>query len=141
MPDASSPVGSGPTQPHLPPTAGLDGMRYRTAAEAALEPASPAAHRVGWGFISLFTLAFIGTNLVFLAPLLVTLPLKVNSLVGIEQAPNSLALVAGVGALLSIFGNPFFGKMSDRTTSALGMRRPWLIIGLVGGSLGILIVA
>jgi MFS family permease len=141
MPDASSPVGSGPTQPHLPPTAGLDGMRYRTAAEAALEPASPGAHRVGWGFISLFTLAFIGTNLVFLAPLLVTLPLKVNSLVGIEQAPNSLALVAGVGALLAIFGNPFFGKMSDRTTSQLGMRRPWLIIGLVGGSLGILIVA
>ena len=37
--------------------------------------------------------------------------------------------------------NPFFGKMSDRTTSALGMRRPWMIIGLVGGSVGILIVA
>jgi MFS family permease len=116
-------------------------MRYRTAAEAALEPASPAAHRVGWSFISLFTLAFIGTNLVFLAPLLVTLPLKVNSLVGIEQAPNSLALVAGVGALLAIFANPFFGKMSDRTTSQLGMRRPWLVTGLVVGSLGILIIA
>jgi len=112
-----------------------------TAAEAALDPGSPAAQRVGWGFISLFTLAFIGTNLLFLAPLLVTLPLKVNSLVGLEQAPNSLALVAGVGALLSIFANPFFGKMSDRTTSRLGMRRPWLVTGLVGGSLGILIVA
>jgi MFS family permease len=141
MPDPSSPVGSRPIQPPLPPTAALDEMRYRTAVEAALEPASPAAHRVGWGFISLFTLAFIGTNLVFLAPLLVTLPLKVNSLVGIEQAPNSLALVAGVGALLAIFANPFFGKMSDRTTSRLGMRRPWLVGGLVGGSLGILIVA
>ena len=35
----------------------------RAAAEAALEPASPAAHWVGWGFISLFALAFIGTNL------------------------------------------------------------------------------
>ena len=141
MPDPSSLVGSEQTQPHLPPTAGLDGMRYRAAAEAALETPSPAAHRVGWGFISLFTLAFIGTNLLFLAPVLVTLPLKVNSLVGIEQAPNSLALVAGVGALLAIFANPFFGKMSDRTTSKLGMRRPWLIIGLLGGSLGILIVA
>ena len=113
----------------------------RTAAEALLEPGSPAAHRVGWSFISLFTLAFIGTNLVFLAPLLVTLPLKVNSLVGIDQAPNSLAIVAGVGALLAIFANPFFGRMSDRTTSRLGMRRPWMILGLVGGSLGILIVA
>jgi MFS family permease len=141
MPHPSSPVGSEPAQPHLPPTAGLDGMRYRTPAEAALEPASPAALPVGWGFISLFTLAFIGTNLVFQAPVLVTLPLKVNSLVGIAQAPNSLALVAGVGALLAIFANPFFGKMSDRTTSRLGMRRPWLILGLAGGSLGIVIVA
>jgi MFS family permease len=116
-------------------------MAYRAAAEVALGPASPTAHRVGWAFISLYTLAFIGTNLVFLAPVLVTLPLKVNSLVGIDQAPNSLALVAGVGALLAIVGNPFFGRMSDRTTSQLGMRRPWMILGLVGGSLGILIVA
>jgi MFS family permease len=116
-------------------------MRYRTPAEAAFEPAPASESRVGWVFISLFTLAFIGTNLVFLAPVLVTLPLKVNSLVGIEQAPSSLALVAGVGALLAIFANPFFGRMSDRTTSPLGMRRPWMIIGLVGGSLGILIIA
>src|SRR6202022_983224 len=79
--------------------------------------------------------------MVFIAPLLVTLALKVNSLVGIERAPNSLALVAGTGALLAMVGNPFFGKMSDRTASRLGMRRPWMVIGLVGGSLGILIVA
>ncbi len=109
--------------------------------DAALKPEAPAAHRVGWGFISLYTLAFISTSLMFIAPLLVTLALKVNSLVGIERAPDSLALVAGVAALLAMVGNPFFGKMSDRTTSRLGMRRPWMVIGLVGGSLGILVVA
>jgi MFS family permease len=135
MPDVPGPGGD--PHPHLPPTAGLD----RTAAEAALEPESPAAHRVGWGFISLYTLAYISTSLVFIAPLLVTLALKVNSLVGIERAPDSLALVAGIGALLAMFGNPFFGKMSDRTSSRLGMRRPWMVIGLAGGSLGILVVA
>jgi MFS family permease len=106
-----------------------------------MEPESPAVRRVGWGFISLYTLAFISTSLVFIAPLLVTLALKVNSLVGIERAPDSLALVAGIGALLAMFGNPFFGKMSDRTWSRLGMRRPWMVIGLVGGSLGIGVVA
>jgi MFS family permease len=142
MPDVSGSGDSTPTdRPHLPPTAGLDGLKYRTAAEAALEPESPAAHRVGWGFISLYTLAYISTSLLFIAPLLVTLALKVNSLVGIERAPDSLALVAGIGALLAMFGNPFFGKMSDRTSSRLGMRRPWMVIGLVGGSLGILVVA
>ena len=142
MPDVSGPGGStSAAHPYLPATAGLDGLKYRTAAEAALEPSSPAAHRVGWGFISLYTLAFMSTNLLFLAPVLVTLALKVDSLVGIERAPASLALVAGIGALVSMVGNPFFGRMSDRTASPLGMRRPWMVTGLVGGSLGILIVA
>jgi MFS family permease len=86
-------------------------------------------------------LAFLGTTLVLIAPLLVTLALKVNSLVGIEDAPSSLALITGTGALLAMLGNPFFGKMSDRTSWRLGMRRPWMVIGLVGGSLGILVVA
>jgi MFS family permease len=112
-----------------------------TATEAVLPLPSPAAHRVGGRFISLYLLAFMSTNLVFLAPLLVTLPLKINALVGIERAPSSLALVAGTGAIVAMFGNPFFGRMSDRTTSRLGMRRPWMVIGLVGGCLGILLVA
>jgi MFS family permease len=116
-------------------------LNLLTATEAVLPHPSPAAHRVGGRFISLYVLAFMSTNLVFLAPLLVTLPLKVNALVGIERAPASLALVAGIGALVAMFGNPFFGRMSDRTTSRLGMRRPWMIIGLVGGCLGILLVA
>jgi MFS family permease len=83
----------------------------------------------------------MSTSLLFIAPLLVTLALKVNSLVGIDRAPSSLALVAGTGALVAMVGNPFFGKMSDRTASRLGMRRPWMVIGLVAGSVGILIVA
>src|SRR3984893_10585234 len=105
-----------------------------------LDPESPVPHRVGWGFMSLYTLAFMSINLLFLAPILVTLPLRINSLVGIKQAPSNLALVAGIGAFVSIFGNPFFGRMSDRTTSRLGMRRLRMVIGLVGGSLGVLIV-
>ena len=102
---------------------------------------TPTVDRVGWRFISLYTLAYMGTTLVLIAPVLVTLALKVNSLVGIDQAPNSLALVTGIGSLLAMVGNPFFGKMSDRTSSPLGMRRPWMVIGLVCGTAGILIVA
>jgi MFS family permease len=112
-----------------------------TGDQRALEPESPGARRVGWGFISLYTLAYMGTSLLFLAPVLVTLALKVNSLVGIKQAPSSLALVAGIGALVAMVGNPFFGRMSDRTASRLGMRRPWMVTGLAVGSVGIGIVA
>jgi len=110
-----------------------------TMALLAAEP--PVAHRVGWGFIALYALAYMSTSLLFVAPLLVTMPLKVNSLAGIDQAPNSLALVAGVGALLAMVANPLFGKMSDRTASRWGMRRPWMITGLAGGCLGIVVVA
>ena len=67
--------------------------------------------RVGWGFISLYTLAFISTSLLFLAPLLVTLALKVNSLVGIEQAPKSLAVVTGIGALLAVLPRNIYAKL------------------------------
>jgi MFS family permease len=102
---------------------------------------SAPVQRVGWGFVSLYTLAYTSTCLLFLTPALVTLALKVNALVGIKQAPNSLALVAGSGALVAMFGNPLFGRLSDRTSSRLGMRRPWMVIGLAGGSLGILVVA
>jgi hypothetical protein len=137
MPDVSGPGGStSSAHPNLPATAGLDGFEYRTVAEAGLEHESAEASRIGWGFISLYTLAFISTSLLFLAPLLVTLALKVNSLVGIGQAPNSLAVVTGIAALLAMVANPFFGKTSDRTTSPLGMRRPWMVISLVGGYLG-----
>jgi hypothetical protein len=62
MPDVSHPAESTPAaHPQLSHTAGLGGLGSRTAAEAALRPESPAIHRVGWGFISLYTLAYMGT--------------------------------------------------------------------------------
>src|SRR3954454_15011314 len=91
-------------------------------------------------FVVLYALAYVGTILLFLAPLLVSLSLKINALVGTDRAPNSLSLVAGTGAFLAMFANPFFGKLSDRTASRLGMRRPWMLTGLLGGSVGILVV-
>src|SRR3954454_1419181 len=84
--------------------------------------------RVGRDFVALYALAYMGTTLLFLAPLLVSLSLKVNALVGTEQAPNSLALVAGTGALLSMVANEFFGKLSDLTTARLVMRRPCMLL-------------
>lgn len=97
--------------------------------------------RVGRWFIARYWLAYWSTSLLFLAPALVTLALKVNDLVGSEEAPRSLAMVTGLGALVAMVGNPVFGRLSDRTTSRWGMRRPWMVVGLVGGTAGILIVA
>ena len=97
--------------------------------------------RVGRRFVVLYTLAYMGTCLVLIAPITVTLALKVNSLVGTERAPDALALVVGVGAFMAMIGTPFFGRLSDRTWSRWGMRRPWMVAGLVGGTVGVLVVA
>jgi len=86
--------------------------------------------------ISLYTLSFAGGALVLIAPLLVTLALKVNDLVGIDQAAKNLALVTGVGSLLAMVSNPVFGRLSDRTTARMGIRRPWMLVGLAGGTAG-----
>jgi MFS family permease len=138
MTDTPSPPVAGPTvRRRRPPAARVQGTTGTAPADSGI----PAARRVGRGFVLLYALAFVSTSLLFLAPLLVTLALKVNSLVGPERAPNSLSLVAGVGGLLSIVANPFFGRMSDRTSSRWGMRRPWMVTGLLVGSSGILTIA
>ncbi|HEV7624709.1 MAG TPA: MFS transporter [Amnibacterium sp.] len=108
---------------------------------AAVDVDTPALQRVGWAFVVLYTLAFVSTCLVLIAPLLVTLALKIDGLLGPRAAPGGLALVTAVGALVAMVGNPFFGRMSDRTSSRLGMRRPWMVIGFAGGTVGVLIVA
>jgi MFS family permease len=128
MPDVAGPPGA--AEPPRPSPG---------AAEAKL--AAPAVRRAGWGFIALFAAAYLGATLQLLAPLVVTLALKVDSLVGSARAPNSLALVTGVGAFLALFANPFFGKLSDRTAGRYGMRRPWIVGGLLGGFVGLLVIA
>jgi MFS family permease len=99
----------------------------------------PAA--VGPIFVTTYALAYMSVALMLIAPLLVTLALKIRSLVGTDQAPQSLALVTGIGGLLSLFAGPIFGRLSDRTPSRFGMRRPWMVGGLTGGVVGIAVVA
>ena len=124
-------------EPSVPP---LRASLLATAVSAEEVSVTPC-ERVGPGFVTLYTLSFAGGSLVLIAPLLVTLALKVNDLVGADQAAKSLALVTGVGSLLSMVSNPLFGRLSDRTTSRMGMRRPWMVLGVAGGTLGTAIVA
>jgi MFS family permease len=113
-----------------------------TANEVETGPSlTGATNRVGWGFIAWYAAAYVSAVLLLISPLLVTLALKVVALVGEGRAPGDLSLVAGAGALVAMVGNPVFGRLSDRTSSRFGRRRPWLVVGLFGGSAGVLVVA
>lgn len=117
----------------------MDAPEHATALSPRSTPDGAAP--VGRQFISLYALSYAGGALLFLGPLLVSLALKVNDLVGLEDAPKNLALVTGVGSVLAMVSNPLFGRLSDRTTARLGMRRPWMLAGLAGGVVGTLTIA
>jgi len=97
-------------------------------------------NRVGWRFVVLYALAYAGTWIALLTPVLVTIALKIRQLTPGEAAVNH-SLVLSIGAFFALASNPFFGRLSDRTTSRFGMRRPWLIGGVLGGATALLIVA
>lgn len=96
--------------------------------------------QVGWLFILVYGIAYTGLWMALLPPILTGLTMRVRELAP-AHATGSLSLVVGVGALMALFGNPFFGRLSDRTTSRFGMRRPWLIAGALGGAVGLAVIA
>ncbi|MEJ1960897.1 MAG: MFS transporter [Gammaproteobacteria bacterium] len=99
-----------------------------------------AARHAGWGFISIYAAAYAGTWLALLTPIMVTLALRARQLAP-ESSEYWLSLVLATGALCALVANPFFGWLSDRTTSAWGMRRPWLVGGALGGAVSLWLVA
>ncbi|MCI3273469.1 MFS transporter [Streptomyces cylindrosporus] len=92
------------------------------------------------GFVTKIALAQFGLFSALLTPVLVTLPLRVAH-VDPAHKTASLSLVLTLGALFSLIGTPLVGRLSDRTTSRFGRRRPWLVGGVAGGLLGLSLIA
>lgn len=109
-----------------------------TTAQDPAPPTSPPPASAG--FIAAFVATVLGVAVATLAPLSVTLALRIQQL-DPENAPASLSLVLGVAAIVALLSGPFFGQLSDRTTSRWGMRRPWLLGGLAVGVVGLIILS
>ena len=54
---------------------------------------------------------------------------------------SNLAIATSVGVLAALLTNPIAGALSDRTTSRLGRRRPWLIVGTVFSAMALALMA
>ncbi|WP_328886102.1 MFS transporter [Streptomyces sp. NBC_00316] len=83
----------------------------------------------------------LGLFLALLTPILVSLQLKVQSIVPEGDQVTSLGIITTTGSVAAMLANPFFGRLSDRTTSRFGRRRPWLVLGMLGLLLGLVIIA
>ena len=96
--------------------------------------------RVGWKFLTLYAFGYTGIWMALLTPGLVSIALKLRQL-SPGDAAQDLALVLSIGAGVAIVSNPIFGRLSDRTRSRFGRRRPWLVAGTLCGTLALIMVA
>ncbi|MFE0672329.1 MFS transporter [Streptomyces sp. NPDC058867] len=110
-----------------------------TTASALAEPAD----RVGRGWTTALAVANWAIWVGWYGPLQILLPEQAEDFApGTGMSKETLlAWVTGVGAVVSLLANPFFGALSDRTTARWGRRRPWIVAGAAGGTLSLLLLA
>ncbi|WP_309066032.1 MFS transporter [Microbacterium sp.] len=111
--------------------------------ETSLTGASPATapvRRVGPVFITVYALALFGIWMSIMLPASVTIALRISE-IDPEGKTTSYSIASGVGTLVALLANPFFGRLSDRTRSRFGRRRPWIVVGLLGTMGGALVIA
>lgn len=109
-------------------------------------PGVPAAafaeptRRVGPGWITGVILVNVGINAAFFGPLQVLLAQQAQAFDAVNKEAV-LALATGFGAAVSLVANPIAGAFSDRTTSVLGRRVPWVLGGAVLAFAALLLLA
>ncbi len=69
------------------------------------------------------------------------LPKQAEDMGGAEFKANTLGLILGLGAFVSMIAAPLFGALSDRVSSRWGRRRPWLVIGTLANAVGLIVLA
>jgi MFS family permease len=92
---------------------------------ALREPTVPVDRK----YLVSITLANIGLLMVLITPLNNLLPRYADQITGGDGKEAALAWISAVGAIAAMVFNPLAGALSDRTTSRLGRRRPWILVG------------
>lgn len=107
------------------------GSSPTTPVAALAEPTTP----VGAVFLVSLTFANIGLVMVLITPINNLLPRYADLVTGGVGKETALAWISTIGAIAAMIFNPLAGAFSDRTTSRLGRRRPWIISGVLGAAI------
>src|SRR6516165_8669712 len=91
--------------------------------------------------VALIALANLGLYLGYIGPISVLLPNQVQAIAGPAHKVVVLGWVTGIGAAVAMVANPVAGALSDRTTSRLGRRRPWIAGGALAGAAALVLLA
>ncbi|MEU9734759.1 MFS transporter [Streptomyces sp. NPDC048002] len=105
-------------------------------------PTAPQIHlpgRLSKPVLFAYAAATLGMWMAMLTPVILTLAVRVEQLDPAHKETR-LSLILGAGAVVGLVSNPVFGRLSDRTTSRFGMRRPWLLGSSLVGVIGLTLV-
>lgn len=92
------------------------------------------------GFLFAFVAAWFGLSIVLSTLVGASIP-KVFALADDATKGVYLSIVAATGGVVVMVITPLFGRLSDRTMSRLGKRRPWILGGALLGLVGIVLLA
>lgn len=103
---------------------------------ALTEPTDPVPR----SWIAVLTVASIGLWAAFLGPIQVLLPLQAEDL-SPDHKEVVFGVVTGIGAAVSVWASWQCGAWSDRTTSRLGRRVPWVLGGALFGAASLMLLS
>ncbi|PPF87527.1 MFS transporter [Pseudoclavibacter sp. RFBJ3] len=93
------------------------------------------------GVVATMIAARLGLMLPLSTVISAALVLKLQSLMPQAEVVPMLGLITSIGAFSALFFDPVFGRISDRTMSRFGRRRPWMILGMTGLLVSLLVMA
>lgn len=93
-----------------------------------------------WRFILGYGAAQTGAYICFIPLLTLLLPSKAEAIGGADKAVL-LGQVAMIGGLVAAGANLMFGMLSDRTDGRFGRRRPWIVTGLAGVAVAMVLIS
>lgn len=125
-----------PPTPSDPATASPSSTAAMTTAARDDIPGGPQPR----GFLPLFVVAWFGVTLALGTISGASIPKALAFLDDATKAMN-LSIITGAGGVMIIVITPLFGRLSDRTMSRFGLRRPWLIGGALVATVGVLILS
>ena len=101
-----------------------------TPVYSQLSDSGTARNRPSAVLIPVMGLAFAGVTMALATPQYLTLAMRFTEIVP-GSATGDLSVLLSVGLLVQIVTLLLVGRLSDATRARLGMRRPWMLAGLV----------
>ncbi len=83
---------------------------------------------------------YFGVWLAFFPQIILTVPLRVGQLAP-DSKSSTLSIVLVVSAIFGLIAGPLAGRLSDRSRSRWGRRRPWILGSVAFGVVGLAIEA